>query len=453
MPDPTPALFLLALASAWAWLIADEVWLGMLIPGVIVGLVMVYWLAIRPDVAVLALIAASAMPRLAVSISNLNARPEHIVGGLVLLAVPIWLRRRWPHPQWMFADYAVLVWIGMNFFSSLFISIAPGQTIKWAFQQALVVVPYFVLRVFATDAQRFRRLVHILLAVGVLEGAYGIVGFYSSLLFGTEFGVSPGQYEEVTAATSTQFEPNLLGSYCGACCVMLLTLYFLKRDRKYLLGYAVALTAMGVSFSRAALLATGAALTILLFWLLWKKLLERPLLLRAGVATVIVAAALMPALLAPYLARFSTIDVAEPMEDPNTMNRTIQAVTAWDDIVVHPWVGNGTASAQLLFTWEELGMGEGAGWISNTPERVLHDTGLFGLAAFVLFLASLARRSWRILKQEVHPELLALVFAAVVYSITFQATEGTLLAFTWVHLGLIACAVSLYQDSRRNAEA
>jgi hypothetical protein len=42
------------------------------------------------------------------------------------------------------------------------------------------------------------------------------------------------------------------------------------------------------------------------------------------------------------------------------------------------------------------------------------------------------------------PELLALMVGAGVYLLTFQATEGTVMAFCWVHLGLIGCAVAAY---------
>jgi O-antigen ligase len=66
-----------------------------------------------------------------------------------------------------------------------------------------------------------------------------------------------------------------------------------------------------------------------------------------------------------------------------------------------------------------------------------------GLAAFVIFVLSLVWLAWKALKRESSPELIALLAGGVVYCITFQATEGTLLAFPWVHLGLIGCAVSI----------
>ncbi|HWS18757.1 MAG TPA: hypothetical protein VN223_12105, partial [Candidatus Elarobacter sp.] len=83
------------------------------------------------------------------------------------------------------------------------------------------------------------------------------------------------------------------------------------------------------------------------------------------------------------------------------------------------------------------------GWIGNTEMRVLHDTGLIGLVVFVAFLVSLYRRSKTVLKLESNPELFALLASAAVYCVAFQATEGTLLAFPWVHLGLLGCAISV----------
>jgi hypothetical protein len=95
-------------------------------------------------------------------------------------------------------------------------------------------------------------------------------------------------------------------------------------------------------------------------------------------------------------------------------------------------------------------------WLGNTEIRVLHDTGAVGLTIFAAFVSALVIKARRKLKAGPFPELLALLLGSSVYVITFQATEGTLLAFPWVHLGLIACAVALpaagaaVQDDRRS---
>jgi hypothetical protein len=39
--------------------------------------------------------------------------------------------------------------------------------------------------------------------------------------------------------------------------------------------------------------------------------------------------------------------------------------------------------------------------------------------------------------------LLGLWAGALIYFITFQATDGTILAFSWIHFGLLASAATL----------
>src|SRR5262249_12702969 len=177
----------------------------------------------------------------------------------------------------------------------------------------------------------------------------------------------------------------------------------------------------------------------------WK--LARSVILAMACAAVIA----VPSVFGYYAERFSTFDFGEPTADPNTLSRAMQTYIAIDEIGKHPVLGGGTASFQLAFDWKEFGTGwKDEGWIGNTELRVLHDTGAVGLAIFVGFIASLLRLAWKILKRESSPELVALLAAGLVYVITFQATEGTLLAFSWVHFGLAGCAVSIMSGRGTN---
>jgi O-antigen ligase len=158
-----------------------------------------------------------------------------------------------------------------------------------------------------------------------------------------------------------------------------------------------------------------------------------------------------PIVLPHYTERFSTVEIADPTADPNTLTRAVQTFSAVDEIVKHPLFGGGTASFQLAFDWKSFGPEwEDQGWIANTELRVLHDTGVVGLVVFTLFVVSLVRRAWKVLKRQRSPELVALVASAFVYCIAYQATEGTLLAFTWVHLGLIASAVAVLDNQKKS---
>jgi O-antigen ligase len=134
---------------------------------------------------------------------------------------------------------------------------------------------------------------------------------------------------------------------------------------------------------------------------------------------------------------------------------------AAEDVKAHPVLGTGTASFQLFFDWDDYipamkGDSEAGGWVGNTPLRILHDTGLVGLAIFLLFLGFLARavqKSVRTASASTRPVLLALSAGLLLYAITFQATEATILAFSWVHLGLLAAAVRLVERSNSMSEA
>jgi O-antigen ligase len=179
-----------------------------------------------------------------------------------------------------------------------------------------------------------------------------------------------------------------------------------------------------------------------------KRLLTKQVCVGLAKATLCALVVALPAVRQHYTERFSTVDIADPTSDPNTLNRVVQATSAVDEVLEHPVFGSGTASFQLTWDWQALGADWGdQGWIANTELRVLHDTGLVGLAVFLGFLVSLVRRSRKVLKYETNPELVALLAAAVVYCISFQATEGTLLAFFWVHLGLIGCVIAVSSAS------
>jgi O-antigen ligase len=175
-----------------------------------------------------------------------------------------------------------------------------------------------------------------------------------------------------------------------------------------------------------------------------KGLLTRQVLSNVAKATLCALLVVLPAVVPQYAERFNTMDIGEPAVDPNTLTRIVQVSSAFEEVLKHPMLGGGTSSFQLAFDWQALGEEwEDQGWIGNTEMRVLHDTGIVGLVIFTGFLVSLFRRSRMVLKLEPNPVLVALLASALVYCISFQATEGTLLAFPWVHLGMIGCAISV----------
>jgi len=451
IPNPTPVLFLITAIALLVWPDAAAK-TTVAISGAVLLPIAVIVLARSPKAAIVALVAASAAPRLFIEILGLRARPEHLVSVLLLCLVPfIWKRREQPI-QWTDPDYWLMAYVGMNLFSSLFMSTAPAQTIKWAMQQVLAILPYFLLRLLIADRERFRWAFRASLVIGAMASAYAITCFYSNRFLGTNFGVDLTQYVTVPATYGVQFEPNILGAYSGALAVMMMALYFYERRQVYLIGSAfVGMIGMAISLSRAALAATLVGVWVLGWFGLKRRLVDWKLARSVIIVMVCAAAIVLPSVFGYYMERFSTFDLGDPTADPNTLSRAMQTYIAIDEIGRHPVLGGGTASFQLAFDWKEFGTGwEDEGWIGNTELRVLHDTGAVGLAIFVGFIASLLRLAWKILKRESSPELVALLAAGLVYVITFQATEGTLLAFSWVHFGLAGCAVSIMSSHAKN---
>jgi O-antigen ligase len=448
IPNPTPLLFLLTALALLLW--PDAIGLtALVVIAAIVVPVALFWLAKSPQVAIILLLVASAVPRMFIEIGGLKARPEHILSGMMLCTIPfLWKKREQPM-QWILPDYLALAYVALIFFSSVFMSIAPGQTAKWAVQQVLAILPYFLLRVLITDRVRFRWAFRVLLTVGVVTCIYAIIAFYSYIFLGTKFGVEVEQYGmesgNIAATYGLQFEANILGAYGAALFAMTLVMYLHERRRAYLIGGVLCgMITVAVSLSRAAVGAAVIALALIGLVALKRRMLDRKAVF--NVATAGLAALLLvgPFVFKHYTERFSTVDISDPTSDPNTLTRAVQTVSAVDEITRHPLFGGGTASFQLAFDWQNFGTEwQDQGWIGNTELRVLHDTGAVGLIVFVAFLFSLVHRSWKVLKREFSAELAALLLSGVVYSITFQATEGTLLAFPWVQLGLVGCAVSI----------
>jgi hypothetical protein len=444
IPNPTPLLFLIAATAVLLWPDASGV-TALLIAAAIAVPIAAFWLSYSAAGAVIALIIASTAPRLFVEIGGLKARPEHFICGILCISIFFLWKKRSQPVRWIRPDYWLMAYGAMNIFSSLFQSIEPRQTIKWALQQVLIILTYFFLRVLIQDRKDLRKAFMAMLVVGAVAATYGIICFYSNLLFGTEFGVTVGQYGDLSAPFGVQYEANLLGSTSGALCVMMLVMYLYEHRRRFLVGFGLALAGMAISLSRGALGATLIGLGAVAIFSLRKQLLSRPVLVNIAKATVCASIVVMPAVVPQYVERFNTVDIGEPAMDPNTLTRVVQVSSAFEEVLKHPMLGGGTSSFQLAFDWQSLGEEwEEQGWIGNTEMRVLHDTGLVGLAIFVAFLVSLYRRSKKVLKLGPNPMLVALLASALVYCISFQATEGTLLAFSWVHLGLIGCAISVF---------
>src|SRR5262249_25089177 len=150
--------------------------------------------------------------------------------------------------------YFLIVYVGLNFFTSTVTSPDPRMTLRWALLNAIVISPYFLVRLLVKDADRLQLAFHIVLWVGAIEAVYGLFSFLSNLFLQTSFGVQLDQYGTFPGPYGTQLEANLFGSYTACCSVMFLAYFLLGRQANrvwYGLGFAVTLVAAVISLARS----------------------------------------------------------------------------------------------------------------------------------------------------------------------------------------------------------
>lgn len=442
------------------WLLVTEGPAGLLTPVLFgAGAVALSLLVTKnwPLGAIFALVAGSAIPRFAGSLFGLHVRPEHVAIGAVLLAVVF----RFGMGQvgagsfWWAADYLLATYVFVNFFTSTFSSLDPSMTLRWAAMNAIVIGAYFLMRLLVTGEPVLYRVFDLLLWAGALESTYGIICFLSNRAFGTQFGIAEGQYGLIPGTHGTQYEANLFGSYTACCAVMFLTVYLLGRgSRRSIwtpLGLALCAAGTLVSLARAALVALCLVALLVFVMAVRKGQLRVRRLLVVGCSVAILLLVISPFIGSFLQQRFSTIDLEEVSTDSSAWFRIVSLGAAIDDIQAHPVLGMGTDSLQLTFNMRDYTgypteMDDEPGWISNSPVRVLHDTGVIGLGIFLAFLITLAVATIRAIRLAEGPTrsvVVALAAGLLVYAVTFQVTEATLLAFPWVHVGLLAATVGV----------
>jgi O-antigen ligase len=421
-------------------------WLFWILGGAVaLALAVVRW----PYGALVILIGAAAMPRLALDFSGWNIRPEHFVAAIVAACLAVRLLFEKRVPRLASLDYWVLAYVFINYVSSVVGSSQPSVTLRGALQNNLAVLSYFLVRLLVEDRKTLENAFRILLGVGLAEAAYGLLCYAAHNLFGTTTGVELGVYLNTVAAPfGTMYEPNLFGAYSGCIAVLFLALYLMSGQRRpaCLLGFLLASVAAVSSFSRAVFL----ALLISIAWVFWKTRRFRAkspnrfvVLALGGTLAVVIAATAVGGVLRERLSAL----YYQGLTEETALSRLLVTQQALQEVPSHPLLGSGTASFNLSFDWGDYipEWSSDKTWIGNAPLRILHDTGLIGLGTMLGFFVSLWIRIRRDFRSSPGPSpiLLALSGGLLLFAISFQSSDGSILAFFWVYLGFLASAALL----------
>jgi hypothetical protein len=407
------------------------------------ALLVVRW----PSSAVLELLVAAAIPRWFTKIGAWNAKPEHVVAAACcgFLFVRICAgKHTWEKFEKL--DVLLLAFLAANFVSSSLYSPDVGSTLRWALLQTLAACPYFLIRQFVRSKEQLDKVMTWYLWVGGLEAIFGILCYLGFRFLGTNEGITIFFYLDfIPGVHGSLWEPNIFGSYCACFAVMYLYYYLAQKCNHlwYLAGLALALMGISLSIARQAWVCFIFVGGVVLLFNLRRRGIQRKrfVLVMLGLSAAL-AAAIM-AMSSEQSERLANLSPSQIDADPTVLRRAGLVALAMDDIAKHPMVGLGSSSFQLLYLGEDDSyQGVGDAWLGTLGFRVLHDTGIIGSFFLLWFVLNLAWRAWRI-QRSPHKDVAvgALSAAAVVMLIAYQLTDASTLAFTWVHLGLLATAI------------
>jgi hypothetical protein len=243
----------------------DLKWIFLVLSAIAVSLlVLLRW----PYGALLALIAASAIPRFTVQIFSWNAKAEDFVEALVAVVILARVVLCEERLRLRGCDWLLLAFVGMNYVGSFINSPEPQATLRWALLFTLATASYFVLVHLLSDRERFRKAMKIFLIVGAAEAVFGILCYISFRLTGSQFGITVFSFlEDSPGVHGSLWEPNIFGSYTAAFALMFLFDRLTSGARRgwYTLGFLITALASLLSITRAA----WAGFLVGLLFLLW----------------------------------------------------------------------------------------------------------------------------------------------------------------------------------------
>jgi O-antigen ligase len=406
----------------------------------------------RFDLAIYALIAATAMNGYNFTIAGWNAKIEN-VAVLLALAALIWLiasRRERTQPLPLILLFGSL--LAVNAVSSIFNSPDLYKSARIIVRMGFAIATMYVISTYVSDRGRLLAGLRALLVVGATASAFGIIALVVWRYFGQNVGV---QRDPITGAMSvkgTLWEGNIFGSYAAGIATLSggLLLSKVRVVGRGLLAivFVLAIIALMLSLTRAAWLGFGAGAVLVVLFLRGARL--PTVLLVAGLAimaTFVVLKFEVGGTRQDISDRITTLSAMRT--DATSLSRLHNVDRALEEWQESPILGSGTDSFHLNHPK-----------ITSTlpsPElTALYDTGLIGFAVFLATVGSLFLRcvlsANRHLDDDLTTLLGALTIAAIVQLVAFQATDAFWLGFIWVYFGLMLAASRLITEGGQMRE-
>ncbi len=293
----------------------------------------------------------------------------------------------------------------------------------------------------------FDKVLKYTLISGIFVTAVGILQWIGFFL-GIEIGLS--HYEEIGIPRPSSFahEPDWYGLFAGYTAVWFVVMYLSRETRLFsplfiMIGMFMSFIGVFISMARASILSLAVA--VLFIFLITKNM--RAIKLFASSAIILIIAAIMHFVLdqAIFMKVYDRFHPSTSLEtDQGAADSRFASIQLMlDYIPKHPIVGNGSGGMAELSMRDdirqeyiyggELNAGKGN---ANLFLTVLFDTGIVGLAIFLLILGRIV---WMILSVYHKSSFVPLGFlaASLFILVDFNFNNGFRMGFVWFHAALI----------------
>lgn len=301
-------------------------------------------------------------------------------------------------------------------------------------------------------------LVHVYLKLWFIAVVVGLVGSGADLLLGTSFFSE--RYTDVVTylrIRGTFWEPNFYGIAAMMLGIVLWDEILTSRrpggSRRTALRFLVCFVAVLLSGTRSAqiVFVLGLAANTLIRGRLTRAWLTLSMLL-ASVTVVLGGFVVSGELHTPYTDRIVGT-LLDPQSSSSLVGRINMYGMAWEQMGGGLALGYGTnAFGQFNPALNEQGQaiyGRLGSYLGSFPLSVLYDTGLIGVLMVLGWLVShhWAGFYWSRVSAVSQP-LWSFTFVSILMFLCFFTTNGILLSFPWVHMGVTTVLMRIARESR-----
>lgn len=432
--------------------------------GAVVGLLTFFLLSIKisrePFWGVLALVFFLPFERIpTLEIGGFTAKINHLVGGLLIL---FWLLDLvFNHRKIRSNPTAMPVWLLLSSFALSFL--APSATTRGAAFLGLnifVILLYLATVGLLDSTEKLAKINKILKLSGWLIVIYGFYQFFGDLA-GLPTGLDPGYTKMIFGFPRVQAfsrEPLYLGNYLLIPLAIGFSQWLARQttsnqQQKTNNWSPILLILLSIIFlltlSRGAYLAAIAAFLILVGFYARKVFTVRNFTAAAVcILTAVVVVAGILTRLGPeskekFINQVTIKDFGVSESTQGRLNAFGQALDIWR---ASPWVGVGLGNYGLYTANLNADAPQVQDIVNNQYIELLVETGLIGLAAFLIFILACFWRfavAWRQADQAVKPWLVGLAAALVGTLVQYNFFSTLAIVHIWVLLGLLVAVEQL----------